>query len=365
VTNSDVHVAVLCRPISSVSAGDQYSLAIKSDRTLWGWGYNHYGQLGIGNTSDQRTPTSVNGATDWAMVSAGLHHTSAIKTDGTLWAWGDNGSGQLGDGTLASQLSPEKIGNASTWAFVSASDSHTVALRTDGTLWAWGNNDYGQLGIESRTSQTEPKQVGTGTDWAYASAGSSWTVALKTDGSLWAWGGGIGALPTSDPTTPERIGTAVNWNLLSASGSNHALAITTDNSTDRFLYAWGSNPYGELGDNTTTDQTSPETIGSLSTWALVSAGGSHSLALMNNGTLWAWGSNSYGQLGDNSTTKRLSPVPIQATITDWALVSAGGSHSLALMNNGTLWAWGSNAYGQLGSSNSSLTQSNTPIQIAW
>jgi len=285
-----------------VSAGNSHTSAVKTDGTLWAWGNNSYGQLGLGNTTSQTSPVQVGTGTNWQQVSAGTYHTMAVTTDGTLWAWGYNSNGQLGLGDTTQRTSPTQVGTGTNWASVSASvyhsgggGYHTLAVKTDGTLWAWGNNSYGQLGLGDTTQRTSPTQVGTGTNWASVSAGGFHALAVKTDGTLWAW---------------------------------------------------GNNGYGRLGDGTTTQRTSPVQIGTDTTWQSVSAGSSHTMAVKTGGTLWAWGYNGLGQLGLGDTTQRTSPVQV-GTDTDWQQVSSGGGHNMAV-KAGVVLGTGRNDAFQLG-----------------
>jgi alpha-tubulin suppressor-like RCC1 family protein len=400
----------------SVSAGDTHSLAIKTNGALWGWGRNNNGQLGLGDTTQRTSPVQVGSDTNWQSVSAGGSHSLAIKTDGTLWAWGLNSSGQLGLGDTTQRTSPVQVGSATDWQSVSAGGSHSLAIKTDGTLWAWGSNGSGRLGrasiqLDSKLSdnlfsnisyvslsrhalvikndgslwgwgRNVERQIGIGdtvsqyaekivkisqeTDWQSVSAGGSHSLAIKTDGTLWAWGlntnGQLGDGTTTQRTSPVQIGLATDWQSVSAGGS-HTLAIKADGS----LWAWGSNANGRTGLVTTTGNTAiPTRVGTDSDWQSVSAGGSHSLAIKTDGTLWAWGDNIYGQLGDGTTFSRSSPVPIAVGET-WQSASAGGSgsstHSLAIKTNGTLWGWGSNLNGRLGDGTTSSRTSPVPIAV--
>jgi len=178
---------------ASIAAGLWHTVAVRTDGTLWAWGGNSFGELGDGTTTDRHAPVQVGTDTHWASVAAGSWEstdvgawTVAVKTDGTLWAWGDNSFGELGDGTTTGRNAPVRVGTDTHWAQVSAGAQHTVAVKTDGTLWAWGNNGSGQLGDGTTTEQHAPVPVGTDTNWVQVSAGSGYTVAVRTDGTLWA-----------------------------------------------------------------------------------------------------------------------------------------------------------------------------------
>ena len=181
-----------------VSATMGHTVAIKTDGSLWAWGNNEVGQLGDGTTTNRLTPVRIGTDTNWAYTSVGgqargLTHpptayTLAIKTDGSLWSWGDNLYGQLGDGTNTGRLTPARVGSASNWEFVGTGDYHNLGIRTDGSLWAWGMNENGQLGDSTTTNRLAPVQIGTNVDWVHVAAGRYHSTAIRTDGSLWAWG---------------------------------------------------------------------------------------------------------------------------------------------------------------------------------
>ena len=320
--------------------------------SLWSWGYN-YGALGDGTTIDRSSPgTTAGGGTDWAQVSAGNYHTAAIKTDGTLWTWGYNGYGQVGDGTTTDRLSPgTTLGGGTNWKQVSAGKEHSIAaIKTDGTLWTWGYNGYGQLGDDTTIDRSSPgTTAGGGTTWKQVSAGGYLVAAIKTDGTLWTWGAnwfgqlGDGTLTNrSSPGTTAGGGTT--WSQAAAS-PNYIAAVKTDGT----LWAWGMNDNGQLGITDTIDRSSPvEVAGGGTTWSYVNCGWEHTVALKTDGTLWTWGSNLTGQLGDGTTTNRNSPVTTVGAGTTWSQVDGGKYHSVAIKTDGTLWAWGWNTNGELG-----------------
>jgi len=233
------------------------------------------------------------------------------------------------------------------WSKVNAGATHTLAIKGDGTLWAWGANSFGQLGNGSSVASKVPAQVGTDTNWASVSGGNNFSAAIKTNGTLWIWGynadGQIGDGTTTNKPVPKQVGTATNWASVTT-GEGHVVAIKTDGS----LWAWGFNAYGQIGDGTITINTpTPTKIGTANDWKAVSVKGNFTLALKNNGTLWAWGRNNNYQLGDGTNVNKSAPVQI-GTDNDWANIAAGYDHSVALKSDGTLWSWGLNNFNQLG-----------------
>ena len=338
----------------SVSTSLNQCIAVKTNGTLWGWGYNVDGELGDGTNINKNYPVQINGDTDWQVAFTGISHSLALKKDSSLWAWGGNSSGELGDGSTSSSNIPKKIGADRNWIAISAGGAHSLAIKSDGTLWAWGYDGYGELGIGDLGNLgtynyiTSPVQVGTDNNWLIISASQFCSYAIKKDGSLWAWGNddsktlGLGDTVYGIISSPMQIGTDTNWKYVSA-GANHGLAIKTDGT----LWAWGYNYDGELGDNTNINKEVPVQIGADNNWISTSASDFSSYAIKNDGTLWVYGANEVGQLGDGTYINKNTPAKISSN-TSWLLISGGGQQAVALKSDSTLWSWGYNDFGQLG-----------------
>jgi trimeric autotransporter adhesin len=206
---------------ATIGAGPQHCLAIKRDGWLWAWGANDMGQLGIGGSSNAiRLKPKFVGKGPWKGVSAGDEFSVGLKRDGTLWGWGNNFLGQLGTGDTTSHTRPARVGSESDWLAVDAGYEYVLALKQDGSLWAWGGNGVGQLGIGTvdpdpsnenpPVPHPTPIHIGTDTDGVAVSAGGVVSQALKRDGSLWAWGGNgdgqLGLGEGGDYWVPTRVG---------------------------------------------------------------------------------------------------------------------------------------------------------------
>jgi alpha-tubulin suppressor-like RCC1 family protein len=339
----------------TISAGQFHSAAIKTDGTLWTWGLNSTGQLGTNDLTNRSTPvTTFSGGTDWKQVSSVGRHTTAIKTDGTLWTWGFNGVGQLGTNDTTQRNTPvTTFAGGTNWKQVSSGFNHTAAIKTDGTLWIWGTGASGRLGVNDTSNRITPVTTfAGGTNWKQVSCGVNHTAAIKTDGTLWTWGinstGQLGTNDTTQRNTPvTTFAGGTNWKQVGC-GTAHTAAIKTDGT----LWTWGNGSFGQLGTNDTTNRSTPVTTFAGGTnWKQVSSGSAHTAAIKTDGTLWVWGSNAFGQLGTNDTTNRSTPVTTFAGGNNWKQVSGGISHTAALSDDGVnkeLYLFGINTSYQLG-----------------
>ena len=331
--------------------------------TLWAWGRSNVGQLGDGTIVSKSSPIQIGALTTWSKIYSSKpgSHSLAIKTDGTLWAWGYNAQGQLGDGTIVSKSSPIQVGALTTWAEISTGSNHSLAIKTDGTLWSWGDNDaYGQLGDGTIVRKSSPIQVGALTTWSKIQGGGNNSYAIKTDGTLWSWGyngdGELGDGTIVNKSSPIQVGALTTWASISAAADGHVLSVKTDGT----LWAWGYNFYGQLGDGTIISKSSPIQIGALTTWSNVACGNTFSVAVKTDDTFWAWGRNQLGQLGDGTIVSKSSPIQIGA-LTTWDNVSSGASSTITIKTDGTLWAWGDNTNGELG--DGTIVRKSSPIQV--
>lgn len=281
-------------------------------------------------------------------IAAGYNHTLALKYDGSVWAAGANGNGRLGDGTTNSRVTLVSVTNLPTQIIsIEAGGGHSLALNLDGTVRAWGLNSNGQLGISNLVNQLTNVMVMNLSNVVAIAAGGSNSLALLSDGTVRAWGdnskGQLG-----DNTTTDRSVNIVVTNLAGvvaiAAGGQHCLALQS-NGTVR---AWGANGNGQLGDNTTASPRKMNVgVSNLTSVIAIAAGLQHSMALLSDRTVRAWGDNSNGQLGDGTTTDRKSNIAVTG-LSNVVAIAAGSLHSLALLTDGSVRAWGDNATGQLG-----------------
>lgn len=308
---------------SQISAAAYGLLAVKTDNTLWGTGANNDGQLGLGDTTNRDVMTQISGS-DWDKVSTANgygNHTLGLKTDGTLWSWGDNYYGQLGTGVSGSgeySYTPVQVGSDTNWSHIHAAYQRSFAIKTNGTMWSWGSNystALGQSDSDTNAVYATPTQVGTDTDWTKLSSGWAFTFALKSDGTLWvtgtnvSYGFGVGSTDTSlEYNTFTQVGSDTDWVDISC-GYEQCVARKTDGS----IYTWGYNGTGELGLGDTTNRESPTQVGSDTNWTDISGAYYDVLAIKNN-TLTYWGWNSSDYLGTGNIPQ-LTPTSLSYSST--------------------------------------------------
>lgn len=314
-----------------IAAGNGGVLVLKNDGTVWGVGWNYYGQFGEVPQTTFSAPVAV--ASGVASIGSGRNHALLVKTDGSLWASGYNARGQLGDGTLQARRGFVQV-VASGVRMASGGANHTLFVKTDGTAWGMGAGLLGQLGDGGGTDRLTPVQIATGVQ--AVTAGVDFSLALKTDDSLWATGidnsGQLGLATSRNAPAPVRLGSGVKG---LAAGEAHTLTIASDGS----LWASGANDKGQLGDGTTIDRSTPVRIAEGVVAA--AAGGKHSLFVKTDGTLWGMGAASSNQLGVSVTGIQSVPARIDENVRQ---VTAGASFSAYIKEDNSLWVMGSVSY---------------------
>ncbi|WP_434384304.1 RCC1-like domain-containing protein [Melittangium boletus] len=443
--------------VRAIIASDNHSLALRADGTVWGWGTNDYGQLGPLATY-VLTPTQIPGLSEVTSIAAGNNHSLAVRKDGTVWAWGNNSWGALGDGTQDSRATPAPVPGLTDIVAVHAADHDaSLAVSRQGTVWAWGFNNGGVLGLgEQVYMQTTPAPVPGLTRVRALATNESSALAMRWDGSVWGWGTtrshpaplpprvapGVQHTPVEVPALRGAVDLAQghghglmrrldgsvwgwgddNWgavglgrafksspvrlpNLQGVTTSVFAGYTTFALKQDGTVWAWGVNSLGQLGRDAGRSSPQPTPVpgltdvtslafttrpyaaradGSVWTWGAtlpkpngqpgepphavqglsdiraVSGTGSFTLALGQDGRVWAWGSNTQGQLGDGTTTARATPALVPG-LSGIEAISAHNDYALALGGDGRVWAWGNNGRGLLG--DGTTTRRLTPLLV--
>jgi alpha-tubulin suppressor-like RCC1 family protein len=341
-----------------VTAGSAHTCARKGDGTLWCWGYNVFGQLGDGTTTDRASPVQVTAlGTSVVQVAAGSSHTCALEADGSVWCWGLNQQGEIGDGTQTVPGKPTPVQVTALGTSVvqlAAGTFHTCARKGDGTLWCWGDNSGGELGDGTAVEKHSPVQVtalGTSVVEVWASPDASRTCARKGDGTLWCWGtnseGEIGDGTVCPPPYPCGKSSPVQLVAFGTSVVQVSLGelYGCARKGDGTLWCWGN---GYLGDGTDSSLPSPVEVVALGTSVVeVATGQFHTCARKSDGTVWCWGDNLEGELGNGTTSTGFVPGQVMG-LTGAVELTAGGGHTCARKGDGMIWCWGDNYAGDLG-----------------
>lgn len=363
-TTSFTSKAQTLNPVSAgavtVAAGEYFTLVLKPDGSIWSSGNNQFG--GLGRADNYRTsipnpvprpvltPTSAAPSTYWTQIAAAGATSLALRSDGTLWRWGyDLGpTANSLNSYLPSQVAlPVGVPVGSTWLSISTGGSHALALCSDGSLWSWGFNTFGELGngqaINAATLQLQRVPApALGSRWVAAWAGPQHSLGLRDDGSLWGWGsnscGALGVPVTGGPLyavtqpvlVPTPVGAAPNTRWVTATpGQSLSLAIRSDGT----LWGWGT-AYGIMPNAARI--TNPHNT----TWRQVSTRNVQTLGVDSNNTIWSWGwFNERGILGTGNTAD-IYPMQQEATHGQWLQVSVGAEHSVAISTSGEVWATG-------------------------
>jgi alpha-tubulin suppressor-like RCC1 family protein len=348
--------------------------ATRSPTTLYVWGSAINGGIDMNvATGVFLTPVQAAAGKDYIQLRMGLAPVGgAITNTGQLWTWGTNSGGMLGNGNTNNQSSIVQVTNSASTNWATTTNSfgfgynHGVALASDGYAWSWGNNNLGQLGTNTGAvgARSTPVTILGGNIYTAITAGFGASMALTKDGKIYTWGygsfGGLGVGDAQSKSSPVQI-LDIGWkqptgNTNTISMGYHALAIANSNG---FLYGWGLNNSGQLGNGTTASTSNPIFIDI--SFVTVAAGGYHSAGIKSNGTLWAWGQNNLGQLGINSDINQSEPVQVEGS---WANVACGEYNTLAIKDDGRIYGWGFNTNKQVGSNLTNLLYVSSPILVS-
>ena len=361
---------LLLIPISGIAAAPMIaatyndSLFLHSDGSVWGTGNNAYYYPGA------TSPIRLLEFPNVVSIATATGTNFALLADGTVQAMGWNGGGLLGNGTNSGEAGdPVPVPGLSNVKAIAASFNHVLAVKQDGTVWSWGGNGSGQLGDGTRNDRFSPGKVSGLSSIVSVACSSTNSLALDANGSVWSWGlnyggaagdGTEGVLNTNDPNYYKLIPVKVHdldqvIAIASGSGTNHALRA------DGTVWSWGDGYDGKNGDGQPTlHQTLPVQVSGLTQVVAISVTNNHSLALKSDGTVWAWGLNNLGQLGTDAVT--YSAVPIQVLgVSNIVTIAAGSYHSVAMRGDGFAFGWGANRSAQLG--DGTVTSRSTPLAV--
>lgn len=345
-----------------VAGGFFHSAVLMSNGSVYTWGANAKGQ--VGNSTFAKSATTKNYPTqalitDVTQISIGDDETTtlALRKDGTAWIWGYRADAVNTNGLAYQSYEPVQIPNLTGLTAVAAGSGFGIALKSDGTVWSWGTGGDGQLGDGTTPSgqiaNYTPRQVKTLTGVTKIAACQAHALAIKSDGTVWAWGNNnIGQLGQNtnqvDKSTPVQVP-----GLTGASAVSCGTKFSVVAKSDGTVWVFGNNFNYEYGNGTQVEAANyaPTQVPGLSDVKMVAASEVTLLALKNDGTVWGWGDNARGQVGSGKTTTSGTDIRVPTQVSGLSGIShiaRGYNHSLAVKSDGTVYAWGWNDYGQLG-----------------
>jgi alpha-tubulin suppressor-like RCC1 family protein len=342
---------------TKVTAGTDFTCALKTDGTVWCWGLNTSGQLGDGTTTNRNRPVQVSGLTGVADVDNQSDYACALKTNGTVWCWGSGSYGQLGNGGTANSSTPVQVSGLSGVTQIATGYGHVCAVISNGSVWCWGWNIVHQLGDGTTTNRTTPISVSGIFTATEVRAGAWNSCALLANQTLTCWGDANGFRGSAGSASTKSSPTGISGvTLLSKAHGQHMCAKLTDDS----VKCWGYNDHGQIGDNSQINRNTPVLISSLAGMIGMSSANHTTCALKSDGTPWCWGWGGFGMLGTGNDAEQYVPAAVQG-VTGVSQISSGYVHTCALLTDSTIKCWGRNQYGSLG--NGTLTNSALAVSV--
>ncbi|MFK2824857.1 Ig-like domain-containing protein [Bacillus sp. B190/17] len=364
-------------PGTAIATGENHTLVLKKNGTVWTFGWNQTGQLGNGTTVNSFKAVQVKGLNKVVDIAAGYNYSLALQSNGTVWMWGSPLASVYGPKPIPYKIPITNVKD------IASGEEHMIALKKDGTVWIWGNNNYGQAGngTTKPATITTPIQV-KGLNKVIAIAGGRYhTLALKSDGTVWAFGnnergqignGKTGQQLMNNVVLPYRVNGLTDVKAIAA-GTYYSLAVKKDGT----IWSWGDNDTGQLGSGLREGIKSyPVPVkginnkGNVTNILQVDGGNRHSIAITNNGNVVTWGENTYGKLGNGRETpiydvwspSQNTNVPVPVSLKNIVQSGAGQNHTVVLTSAGAVYTWGSNEYGQLGLRNS-VQKRSAPVLV--
>ncbi len=373
------------KAVDLIKSSDSSLFYIDSGGNLWGFGRNQEGELADGTTTNRFKPVLIENPyyERWVDVGTGTLHVCAIDEYGSMYCWGWDYYGQLGIGykTDLAQTSLHEIEDPAgdKWVSVDGGKGHTCAVDSGGNLYCWGYNNNNQVGQEDTSVNFLYPVVVSGSGnrfWTKVDSGYYFACAMDNESKLWCWGDNpYGQLPTSDTHSffPLEVtnGDGSPWASFSA-GYDHACAIDYNGS----LWCWGRNNYGQIGNGRGGDNSDVYSVSAVSPvkiyvpgnqalhWKTVSTNSYHTCAIDENDSLWCWGMGRYGALGRGSRYDSNVPVKVdELEASRWNAVASGGDYTCGVDGEGSLLCWGRNNYGQLGLGIESISKTDYPVLV--
>ena len=354
------------QPINGqLAAGYQTAYKLDNNGKVWSWGSNYQYELGNGSgdsNASVSSPSLVLASNKFVQISAGQNNLLLLDYQGYAWATGAYGEGEFGNNNYTNGLSPIRAAMNRRYVGISSGYVNSLFLDSNGYAWTCGYNANGTLGTNDVISYSSPASVVGGKQFVQAVC-SKWYSCYGIDrgGYAWSWGynayGELGNNSISNTSSPVSVVGGKKFFQISG-GHDFVLALDQDG----YCWSWGNNQYGQLGDNTLSSRSSPVSVVGGRKFIRIDAGNTHSLALDINGYCWSWGDNTGGKLGaalaaGNSMS---SPVSVVGGLKLYG-ISAGYEHSLTVDSRGLVWSWGLNDAGQLGIN--TRVSKNSPVMV--